>query len=280
MIFWIFLVLFLLFLLAIPVVGSYQVIRDILKYFFSDWYNRNLFFTKVDPERKEFLAKNFNYYKSLSSRDRQTFERRVQKFISMKNFESREGLEVTMEMETLVAAAAIQVTFGYPSVYLEQFDRIILYPDAYYSTINDAYHRGEVHTRGVIVLSWKNLVEGYLEYGDGRNLALHEMAHALKISDIQAGKGYDFLDRDLLHAFIRHAREEMHLIAEGKPSFFRKYAATNDHEFFAVAIENFFEKPEAFRDFHSPLYDSLVDLMNQNPLHMNSPLPSSPRYTT
>lgn len=267
---WICLVLVLLVLTIVPLVSSYQAIRDILGYFFSDWYNRNLFFTKIDPGRKDFLAKNFNYYKTLSYRDQQIFERRVQKFIRMKNFESREGLQVTMEMETLVAAAAIQVTFGYPSVYLEHFDKIILYPEAYYSTINDAYHKGEVNSRGVIVLSWKNLVEGYLQYGDGRNLALHEMAHALKISDIKAGKGYDFFDRDVLLSFIRHAREEMHLIANGEPSIFRQYAATNDHEFFAVAIEIFFEKPEAFRDFHPPLYDSLVALMNQNPLAMKS----------
>jgi MtfA peptidase len=267
---WIFIVLFLLILAMIPVVGTYQIFRDILKYFFSDWYNRNLFFTKVDPVRKDFLAKNFKYYNALSHRDRITFERRVQKFVGMKNFESREGLNVTMEMETLVAAAAIQVTFGYPSVYLEHFDRIILYPEAYYSTINEVYHQGEVNSRGIIVLSWRNLVEGYLQPGDGRNLALHEMAHALKISDIQAGRGYDFLDREVLHTFIRHAREEMHLMANGESSFFRQYAATNDHEFFAVAIENFFEKPEAFRNFHSPMYDSLAELMNQNPLKMNS----------
>src|SRR6478609_4275148 len=107
---WIIIVMFLLVLVVVPIVGSYQVIRDILKYFFSDWYNRNLFFTKVDPVRKDFLTKNFNYYKALGYRDRHIFERRVQKFITMKNFESREGLVVTMEMETLVAAAAIQVT--------------------------------------------------------------------------------------------------------------------------------------------------------------------------
>src|SRR5204862_4300104 len=95
---WFILTFFLLIVVTVPVVGSYQVIRDLLKYFLSDWYNRNLFFTKVDPERRDFLAKNFSYYKTLSDRDRLTFERRVQKFIGMKNFESRDDMEVTMEM--------------------------------------------------------------------------------------------------------------------------------------------------------------------------------------
>ena len=91
MVAWIIPILFLLFLVSIPLVSSYQVLRDLLKYFFSDWYNLNLFFTKVYPERRDFLAKNFNYYKTLSERNRQTVERRVQKFIGMQSFETPSG---------------------------------------------------------------------------------------------------------------------------------------------------------------------------------------------
>lgn len=253
-----------------PLVWLYQIIHELLKYFLSDWYNRNLFFTTVEPARKTFLGNNFNYYKGLSQRNQQIFERRLQKFIDMKNFEGRDELEITVEMETLVAAAAIQITFGFPSVYLEHFDRIILYPDVYYSTINETYHQGEVNSKGIIVLSWKNLLEGYGQQTDGRNLALHEMAHALKISDVNSAAGYDFFDPIAFHKFIAYAREEMNLIADGEHSLFRKYAATNDHEFFAVALENFFERPTEFRDFHEEMYESLAALMNQDPIQLSS----------
>ena len=50
----------------------------------------------------------------------------------------------------------------------------------------------------------------------------------------------------------------MKLIVNGEASFFEQYAAANDHEFFAVAIENFFERPLEFNDFHSPMYTSLT----------------------
>lgn len=253
-----------------PLVWLYQIIRDLLKYFLSDWYNRNLFFITLEPARKTFLEKNFNYYKALCPRDQQMFGRRVQKFINMKHFEGRNDLVITIEMETLVAAAAIQITFGFPSVYLEHFDRIILYPDEYYSTINDAYHQGEVNSKGIIVLSWKNLLQGYMQQTDGRNLALHEMAHALKISDVKRPPGYDFFDPKAVYKFISYAREEMNLIANGESSLFREYAATNDHEFFAVAIENFFERPAEFRDFHREMYESLAALMKQDPLQLNA----------
>ena len=61
--------IFLLAILGTPLVWLYQIIRDLLQYFLSDWYNRNLFFTTVEPARKTFLEKNFNYYKGLSQRD-------------------------------------------------------------------------------------------------------------------------------------------------------------------------------------------------------------------
>lgn len=267
--FWIVGVALVLAILGTPIVLFFQIIVAIVKYFLSDWYNRNLFFTSEDPVSVAFLEKNFKYYQQLSDRDQRTFARRVQKFIEMKTFESREDLYITIEMETLVAAAAIQITFGFPSIYLEHFDRIILYPDVYHSTITGSYHRGEVNSRGVIVLSWKNLLEGYANQSDGRNLGLHEMAHALKLSDSALSVGHGFFDEGHFYKFIGYGREEMHAIADGAQSFFRSYAATNDQEFFAVATENFFERPDEFRNAHPQLFSTMVALLNQDPRKLN-----------
>jgi Mlc titration factor MtfA (ptsG expression regulator) len=110
-------------------------------------------------------------------------------------------------------------------------------------------------------------VQGYLNPYDGRNLGLHEMAHALKISDATSHPGFDFFDRQAFHDFVFYAREEMQLIVNGDASFFRQYASSNDHEFFAVAIENFFERPLEFSDFHPQMYTSLARLLNQDPLN-------------
>ena len=264
---WIAICLFLLAIFGTPLVWLYQVIRDVTKYFFSDWYNQRLPFTRVDPFTRSFLTTNFRYYKSLNPTDRLVFERRVQKFINLKDFEGRQGLIITMEMRALVAASAIQVTFGFPSVYLHRFHTVIMYPDEYRSTITEAYHQGEVNFAGIIVLSWKNLLQGYLDPHDGRNLGLHEMAHALKISDATSQPGFDFFDQRAFHDFIHYARYEMEIIVNGEASFFRQYACSNDHEFFAVAIENFFERPLEFHEFHPEMYTSLARLLNQDPLN-------------
>ena len=166
-------------------------------------------------------------------------------------------------MKSLIAASAVQITFGFPSLYFRQFDTILLYPDAYQSTITGNYHQGEVNTRGFIVLSWTHFLRGYHIDNDGRNLGLHEMSHALKIADSVYTEEYDFLDSTLMRTFIDLARAEIQRINDGQKSFFRDYATTSDHEFFAVAVENFFERPEQFKQNHSQLFQILAQLLNQ-----------------
>lgn len=124
--------------------------------------------------------------------------------------------------------------------------------------------------RGAIVLSWKDFLEGYRVGDDGVNLGLHEMAHALKVEDMISNSEYDFLDGHTLRRFIGYTRKESAKILSGEPSFFRSYAATNDHEFFAVVMENFFERPKLFKELHRELYYLTSRLLNQDVLRMQS----------
>lgn len=260
-------ILFVLFVVATVVYNVYDMFRAIILFFFKDQLARLLLFRNLNARSKDFLQKYFLYYRNLSAKDKQLFERRVQKFMDMKEFVARGELkEVTLEMKTLISASAIQITFGLPAVYLRKFYKILVYPNDYYSTITQRYHRGEVNTRGFIVLSWSNLVAGYANNSDGRNLGLHEMAHALKIVDAFHSEEQDFFDQKTFIQFINYAREEMQRIEMGYESFFREYAATNDHEFFAVAVENFFERGFEFQAYHPQLYTLLGELLNQNPL--------------
>lgn len=194
------------------------------------------------------------------------FEKRVRRFIKLKEFIPRGGIkEVTEPMKVLVAGAAVQLTFGYPGVYFAHFWRILIYPDNYYSNITQRYHQGEVSERGIIVLSWRNFMEGLQDPTDGRNLALHEMAHALQLEDMITNEEYNFFDKQATTAFEKLAAEEIARMRQGEESFFRAYAATNMHEFFAVSVELFFEKPEELRLANGRLYASLVRLLKVDP---------------
>ena len=177
---------------------------------------------------------------------------------------------MTDEMKVLISASAIQLTFGFPKVRLSHFRNILVYPDAYYSTINRTYHRGEVNPRlSAIVLSWKSFVEGYIDE-DGRNLGLHEMAHALRLENKITNDEYDFLDAGALHDWELRATHTMREIDEGREEFFREYGAVNREEFFAVAVENFFERSALFSEKHPLTYSTLCNLLRQDPASLET----------
>jgi hypothetical protein len=174
---------------------------------------------------------------------------------------------VTEETKTLVAACAVQLTFGLPPVRLRHFRKIILYPNAYFSTVNREYHQGEVNAAGAIVLSWKHFMEGYRGPNDSRNVGLHEMAHALLIENRTRHDGeYDFLDENRLDHFLECAEAEHGRMQRGESGLLRKYAQTSPVEFFSVAVEVFFEKPETVAAQAPALYNALKDQLKQYPL--------------
>lgn len=222
----------------------------------------------VPPYYKELLQKYFRYYQGLSEGNKRKFEQRVCRFIYSKKFIPRGMKEIPVEMVVFVAAVAVQLTFGLPQVRLTHFNKILVYPDNYYSNITQRYHKGEVNPAfGIIVLSWRNFMEGFLHADDAINLGLHEMAHALRIENVIRSE-YSFFAEpliDQLDAWCKKICSD----SSGDIYFFRPYACTNVHEFFSVAVENFFERPQQFKMELPELYTIMVKLLKQDPIAMN-----------
>ena len=236
--------------------------------FYSIAFSIYTFFKPIDENYKRILERNFYYYKQLNTKDKKKFEKRLKKFILSKNFLSgEEGFRITSEMKVLVSATAIQLSFGLPYISLVSFGKILIFRDKYYSPATGHYHKGEVNPPlNMIILSWKHYLEGYITSDDGLNVGIHEMAHAFHIEDYIVNSEYDYLERKALNDWNYYAKEEIEKIKSGENKFFRAYGATNTHEFFAVAVECFFEKPEEFKAKHLQVYLTLRDLLNQDPL--------------
>ena len=219
------------------------------------------------PLFKEILYRYFAHYRKLSEENKKIFEQRVTKFIYSKEFIARGEYDgVSNEMRVLVAASAIQLTFGLPEIYLRHFRKILIYPDNYYSNITKRYHKGEVNPAfRIIVLSWRNFVEGYLDTTNAINLGLHEMAHALRLENIIRNDEYQFFDDDLLNQFDEWAHK---VCSSNDIQFFRPYACATVHEFFAVAVENFFERSAEFKATLPDLYAILMQLLRQDPIEL------------
>jgi MtfA peptidase len=221
----------------------------------------------VPPRYREILQKYFAYYQKLSPENKIKFEKKVTQFIYGKRFIPRQVGEVTIEAKVLIAASAVQLTFGLPNIYLRYFSKILVYPNDYYSSITKRYHKGEVNPRfGIIVLSWQSFIDGYIEPNDSKNLGLHEMAHALRLEVMIRSEEFPPFEEALLTQFDDYAHRICNDPVFATQTFFRPYACTNEHEFFSVAVENFFERSEQFKTEMPELYQVMVRLLGQDPL--------------
>lgn len=252
--------------------GVFQAGGDIINhatgYRLRHWYYTSFNKKSLSPDYKEIIIKYFTYYKRLSEEDKLLFERKVQTFIDMKQFIVRtDKIALTDEMVVLISACAIQLSFGYPGIFLRHFRRILIYPDDYYSTITRQYHQGEVNRGGIIVLSWKNFLSGYADESDGKNLGLHEMAHALLLENYIINGEFEFIDGEALDDWGRLAKKEFYAIEQGN-SIFREYGITNAHELFAVAVEVYFERPHELKNYSPGWYTVMSQLLNQDMLKL------------
>ncbi len=70
----------------------------------------------------------------------------------------------------------------------------------------------------------------------------------------------DFLYPTALREWNNLAKIEMSKIGNGDNSFFRAYRSSDEHEFFTVTVENFFERPVAFKESLPDAYAVLSNL--------------------
>lgn len=217
------------------------------------------------PEQRRTIATYVLAYQRLNSKDQQRFESIVSRFLHEKEWQGA-GIEVKEEMKLMVSACAAQLLLGHPDLVLKHFERIIIYPDTYRSGRSGRMHQGEVRpTSGVIMISWRDLIHGYSHGRDAHNVGLHEMAHALWFEDRINNAEQGFLHPELLQEWIDHADEEIERIRSGASRLFRSYAGTNQAEFFAVAVEYFFEQASEFQKELPELYRVLSAMLKQDP---------------
>lgn len=213
------------------------------------------------PLYRKILEDKFSFYNKLSHISKEEFLNRVIHFIETKNFYGKEGLEIDDEIKVLVAASAIQLTFGLKNYLLPFYEVINVFPKEFYSRLYKKYFYGATTENGSVSLAWEQFKKGYENETDKLNLGLHEMAHALWLNLIK-GDVFDEHFAQNLDMFVEQSSQEFERMQNGGDSFLRKYGATNIEEFFSVCCEHFFEAPAEFRQNLPVVYDALSELLN------------------
>lgn len=213
--------------------------------------------------KREFLFEQVHFYKYLNSNERRAFDHRVVKFLESREFIARENVRITEEMKLLISATAVQITFGLRSYLIQEFSRIIVYPKVYYNKVSRRFHKGEVNPNGIVVLNWEDFYHGIQIPDDNLNLGIHEFAHTLAVQRLKNRAFRDKVFVKLFDVLMRSAANPQFRESIQQQAGFRKYALTNNMEFFAVATESFFENPEMLYKNQAKIYALFAQMYNQ-----------------
>jgi Mlc titration factor MtfA (ptsG expression regulator) len=204
------------------------------------------------------------YFHLLTEPEKKRFIHRVWHFRKSKKFHFVDITE-SDQIQVLVSAAAVQLTFGLKKYRLSFFKDIYIMPDAYNYASGQPLYIGHVSPKG-IYLSWKHFLQGFEDATDNVNVAIHEMAHALAYNNFL--EEYE-VDSEFRNDFAKLPAAFGPAIANRivrQRSYLRPYAYTNIQEFWAVSVEAFFENPSALKDTMPGLYSVISEILNQDPL--------------
>ncbi|MBX3356867.1 MAG: zinc-dependent peptidase [Phycisphaeraceae bacterium] len=256
-------------------------------FFFKARKRRRLREQPFPAEWAAIISRRVPAYRRLSPADRDELHGHIGVFLDEKRFEGCAGLEITDEIRLTIAAQACMLLLHRDTDYYPRLDTILVYPHRYLvkqvrqgpgGVVTEEYamRLGESwqgaaapHSGGPVVLSWDDVLGGAADAADGANVVYHEFAHQL---DAESGavEGAPALEGHgayaawarILGAEFNDLRRDLSL---HRPTILSNYAATSPAEFFAVATEVFFERPDALRARHPALYRQLADYFRQDP---------------
>ena len=217
------------------------------------------------------LQRDVLFFRVLEPAAQVRFRQQVQLFLGEKRVT---GIRLQLDTTTrvLTAASAIIPIFGFPDWEWDQINEVLVYPNRFDEHFRFGDQAGQsilgmVGTGSLnrlMILSQPDLIQGFRNAADKRNVGVHEFAHLVDKSDgIIDGVPNVGLDRQSLGPWIDLVRRKMAEI-EGGRSDIDRYALTNEAEFFAVASEYFFERPGMMKRKHPHLYEMLEQVFNQN----------------
>ena len=222
-----------------------------------------LFPKKISSNALHFLNTQFPFYISLSDKKKVYFEHRIACFLGRYEFVSRENFAITEDIKVHVAATFTMLSFGMREYLSEVFDKIIIYPSIYYSRITKQYHKGEFNPNTkTVVFSWEDFQKGFDISSDNLNLGIHEFVHVLHYHGLQSNDSsamlfsrmYTIINEEVSEAVLREQLMQS--------NYFRVYAFTNQYEFLAVILENYFETPLEFKMRFPDLYTKVGLMLN------------------
>lgn len=225
----------------------------------------------LPPDTSEILEKEVAYFRALDETERTRFMDEVKQFLSVTRI-SAIGTEIDDTDRLLVAASAVIPIFGFPEWHYSNLTDVLIYDDYFDQEFDtkskDRNIMGMVGSGSMnhkMILSKSALRMGFANKTDKNNTAIHEFVHLLDKADGSVdGLPAALLDRQFTIPWLDLIHRKMQEIKEDE-SDINPYGATSQTEFFAVAAEYFFERPDLLKTKHPKLYGMMEKIFKQEP---------------
>jgi len=222
----------------------------------------------LPSEWLRYLDTHVPFFAKLSPELRQRFLDQLKVFVWEKEFIGAGGFAITEEVRVVVAATAVQLVLHLGLSYYDRLTEIIIYPGAFKLPDRTGAVLGEAKHWGTVILSWESVLAGLRNPVDGQDTAAHEFAHVLDRAD-GAFDGTPRL-REYSHyrAWASVMSEHFQGLQKGRRAernVMDDYGSLNEAEFFAVATESFFEKPQQMKARTPELYEELKRFYGWDP---------------
>jgi len=253
----------------------------LLSPFLTQW-RRNRIRNQPFPRHWQILIEqNVTFYHCLPESKKTNLQGYMAVFLAEKQFIGCRGLRITEEMKLIIAAQACLLLLNNRGDYYPNLVSILVYPSAYrvkptkrisdyIIEERDEVRLGESWTRDQLVLSWQQIKYDIQNWQDGHNVVLHEFAHQLDQTDgmingvPKLGSKADY--QMWAQVFTQEYQQLQRDAQRGRKTVMNHYGATDPAEFFAVATETFFEKPNQMVRKHPALYQQLQQYYQLDPL--------------
>jgi Mlc titration factor MtfA (ptsG expression regulator) len=218
------------------------------------------------------------YARSLSDLDRARLRDLATQFIFEKRFFGAHGFEPTEAMQVRIAIKACVPILALDLDYYAHFKGVVVYPGDFRVNQQQMDDIGVLHEhsdelcgqsldQGPIVLSWERIATERSEIG--QDLVIHECAHKLDILNGDAD-GFPPLPHDAspkrwAKAFSAAYDGFCNAVDAEKETRLDPYASEDAAEFFAVASETFFTRPDILFEDFPDVYSQLVLFYRQDP---------------
>ena len=236
-----------------------------------DWFRRRRALAEPFPEAwREILREKVPFYRRFRATALHRFEDKLKVFARTKHFIPAGDFTIDDTVKVMIAAGAARLVMNLPGEHYARLTEIVVYGSAYHHGDKEHVILGEAHGWGTVVLAFDAVRQGLANSEDGHDTAMHEFAHVLDVAD-GAFDGTPILRSFAAYApWVRVMSREYTSMksrcGRERRTVMRRYGATNEAEFFAVATEAFFEKPRQMKEKHPELYEVLRDHYEIDPL--------------